>query len=414
MFHPTSSSKPRPATKTRRHDLDWLRVLAFALLIFFHAAIAFVPGGIPMIQNATTSNVLEVAVAFFHQFRLALLFLVSGVGVAFAMRSRDRKAFIRERSRRLLIPLVFGILVVVPPMVYLEKLFIGAFDCTFASFYVSLFTQGTYPAGNLSWHHYWFIAYLYLFCLLGLPLFLYLRAAPKRVAAINSWLSKGRRPLAFIGVLAIPEIALRAAFPGFRDLIHDWASFVHWFLIFVAGFWLANHRRLLDRTQALRRVALLGAVSATSLLFALFWSAEHGFFHPGAPYSTTFSAYIVFCVLRVANVWLWLVAIVGYAGVYLQRPGRALNYLNEAIYPLFCLHLTLIVALGYVVVPLQLGLWSKYLLISAGTLAVSLGLHHFLIRPSRWLRPVMGLKPLPPRPSALPYGIAPPAAPTDE
>jgi hypothetical protein len=66
------------AINERRADLDWLRVIAFWLLIYFHAAIAFVPGGIPMIQNAEVSPVLQVMVGFLHEFRLALLFLISG------------------------------------------------------------------------------------------------------------------------------------------------------------------------------------------------------------------------------------------------------------------------------------------------------------------------------------------------
>ena len=95
-----------------------------------------------MIQNSEPSPALQVWVGFLHQFRLALLFLISGVGVCFALRRRSRAEFMRDRAVRLLAPLVFGILIVVPPMVFLEKRFIGAFDGSFVDFYPALFTDG--------------------------------------------------------------------------------------------------------------------------------------------------------------------------------------------------------------------------------------------------------------------------------
>ena len=175
------------AIKTRRADLDWSRVIAFGFLIYVHAAVAFLPSSIPMIQNSEPSPALQVLVGFLHQFRLALLFLISGVGVCFALRRRSRAEFMRERAVRLLVPLVIRVLVVVPPMVFLEKRFIGTFDGSFLDFYPALFTKGVYPHGHLSWHHYWFITYLYLFCLLSWPIFAYFSGVPVVLSASHSY-----------------------------------------------------------------------------------------------------------------------------------------------------------------------------------------------------------------------------------
>ncbi len=384
------------AIKERRADLDWLRVIAFWLLIYYHAAIAFMPGGIPMIQNADTSPVLQVMAGFLHEFRLALLFLISGVGVSFALRHRNKALFMRERAVRLLVPLVFGVLVIVPPMIFLEKQFIGAFTGSFAEFYPKFFTEGVYPRGNLSWHHYWFIAYLYLFCLLGWPIFAYFkRAAGRRqLARWSQKLSRGGCLYLALVPLAVVEILLRAWFPGFPDLIHDWANFSHWFLIFTAGFLLASSRPLLDRTQQLRGLSFALAMITTVTLFAQFWLPENGHFSPLVNGETDIATYAWFCVLRVSNVWFWLLACLGFAGRYLQRPSRLLTYLNGAVYPLFCLHLTIIVALGYVIVPLDWSILTKYLAITTGTIVVSLGGYELLWRRNAWLRPLLGLKPL--------------------
>ena len=157
--------------RSRRYDLDWLRLIAFGILIYFHAAIIFIPGGLPLVQNGESSEQMDWFVTFSSQFRLALLFMISGVGVAFARRRRNNRAFLLERSQRLLIPFVLGILLVVPLSVYFERLHLGHFNGSFAEFLPTVFTSGIYPAGNLSWHHFWFIAYLYIYCILGLTIF---------------------------------------------------------------------------------------------------------------------------------------------------------------------------------------------------------------------------------------------------
>lgn len=398
MGYPVSTGEwaSNLAINERRADLDWLRVIAFGSLIYFHAAIAFFPGGIPMIQNVDTSIALRVMASFLHEFRLALLFLISGVGVAFALRRRNRTQFMQERALRLLVPFAFGVLVLVPPMIFLEKLFIGEFASSFADFYPAFFTEGVYPNGHLSWHHFWFIAYLAIYCVIGWPVFAYFKRTAGRMQ-LDHWsqmLTRGAFLYLAIVPLSVFEIPLRAPFPGFPDLIHDWANFSQWFLIFIAGFMLASSKPLLDRTQQLRGISLILAMCTTAMMFAQFWSRERGGFTPLVDGEIDILNYVWFCVLRVSNVWFWLLTCLGYAGRYLQRPGRLLTYLNNAVYPLFCLHLTIIVALEYVIVPLDWSIAAKYLAVTTGTIVLALGSYELIWRRVAWLRPLVGLKPL--------------------
>ena len=94
---------PKAPTE-RRHDLDWLRVILFGLLIWFHLGVftfwLFEDGDVPL----TVLFVVDVM----HQWRLAALFLISGMGTAFAFRRRDVKTFLNERLVRLGVPLLFA------------------------------------------------------------------------------------------------------------------------------------------------------------------------------------------------------------------------------------------------------------------------------------------------------------------
>ena len=379
----------------RRYDLDWLRVIAFFLLIYYHTAILFTPGGIPMIQNSDTSELLSLLADFLHEFRLALLFLISGVGIAFARRRRSEREFLKERSVRLLIPMIFGIAVIVPPMIYLEKLFLNTFEGSFVSFYADFYTEGVYPKGHLSWHHFWFIAYLYLYCLMGQPLFRHLDSEDGKKEIV--WIENHRhgfRLYAYILPLVIIEIALRALFHGVPDLIHDWANYFHYFMILLAGYVFCSSEPLLDQTETLRWRSLLLAIMTAGLLFYFFRMPEGGF-APGPVISAiTIPEYLTFCLVRIANIWFWLMTILGWSSRYLRFSTPLLGYLNQAVYPLFILHLTVITTLGYLAVTWQADLWIKYMFITTGTILLCLALYQTVIKPFSLMQLCFGVKKL--------------------
>jgi hypothetical protein len=127
------------------------------------------------------------------------------------------------------------------------------------------------------------------------------------------------------------------------------------------------------------------------LLYGIFYR-EHVFeLDPAAPHVEV--KYVVYCLLRVTMAWCAILACLGYAARYLRFNNPLLGYLNEAVYPLFILHLTATVVLSYWVVPLDMGLWPKYLLITSSTLIGIFAIYHFCIRPFGPARLLFGLKP---------------------
>ncbi|MEO0367949.1 MAG: acyltransferase family protein, partial [Pseudomonadota bacterium] len=344
-------------------------------------------------SNAQSSPFMSAAVFFSTQFRLGLLFFISGCGVFYALRHRTQIEFLRERSWRLLIPLAFGILVLVPPMVYLEKRYIGEIDACIWSFLSSLLTNGAYPKGNLSWHHFWFIAYLYLFCLVGLRLFDWLRSSSGR-----NWLDRlarrvDARPsqiyLVIVPLLLI-ELVLRPFFPGFRNLIADWASFNHWFVLFICGFVVAARPVFLQTVEILRWRSLVLAAASSAILLSIFWDYANMTLKLFPDGSIDVSRYIFFSSLRAINAWAWLLVCVGFAARYLNRPSKLISYLNKAVYPFFCLHLTVLVVLEFWILPLSWSIATKYLVLTTLAVMIILVCYEALKR-IRFVRPLIGL-----------------------
>ena len=160
---------------SRRADLDWLRALAFGLLIAYHAGMAW-SGWSWHLTSVDSIDWLREGMRFVNRWRMPLLFMVSGAAIALALESRSPRSFTLDRVRRLLVPLVFGMVVIVPPQIYLERLYRGQFAGSFLDWLPQALQGGPYPNGNVSWHHLWFLAYVLVLTFVLLPYFLRARS----------------------------------------------------------------------------------------------------------------------------------------------------------------------------------------------------------------------------------------------
>ena len=366
----------------RRYDLDWLRVIAFALLMLFHTGMMFSTWDWH-IKNLETSRAFDVVMQFLHAWRMPLLFFISGSAVWFATDRYSTWRFFLERQKRLLLPLIFGLLVVIPPQVYIERLFnFQKFD-SFWDFYRTVFTTGSYPEGNLSWHHLWYIPYIWVYSMLVLPLVVLLRSNFGRalLGRVHGWLEKPWTLFLLFIPSAISDILVRPFYPGdHMNLIADWGNFSHKLTFFVIGFLLASGTAVYDTIAGHRRKFLvLGFLSLVGVEMAWlgWWQGQ---------------VVLAYRVLLNFLIWMWLLALLGYGRHYLSFNHPVLRYANEAVYPFYILHQTIIVAIGYQLVYANTRIASKFLIVAAGTFLFSWILYEYLIKRVKALRVVFGLK----------------------
>lgn len=369
------------APATRRYDLDWLRVIAFTLLMFFHTGMMFTSWDWH-VKNLETSPGLQFIMKFLHEWRMPLLFFISGSAVWFLLQRLSGWQFFLNRQKRLLLPLMFGIYVIIPPQIYYERLYHLQSFSSFLDFYRTVFTSGSYPEGNLSWHHLWYVPYIWAYALVTLPLLTLARSAKGRpwVDRLGSGLA---RPWALFLLFlpgALAEILLRPYYPGdFNNLLSDWANFTHKLTFFLAGFFLAPSTRVSD-VIATHRLKFLAAGFVSFLVLQAVWT---GRLHPGP---------VAYRLMSNFNIWMWLLAALGFGRHYLSFNHPALKYANEAVYPFYILHQTIIVILGYHLFPLNLVIPGKFLVLLTGTFAITWVLYEFVVKPWNVLRVLFGMK----------------------
>ena len=368
--------------KIRRHDLDWLRVLVFALLIFYHVGMFFVPWGWH-IKNNVIYDWMIWPMLFVNQWRLPILFVISGMGTRYALSFRSGKTFAWERIKRLFIPLVVGIILIVPPQVYIERITNGQFSGSYFDFFPMQIFNGIYPEGNFSWHHLWFLPYLLVFSLILIPAFLYLRNHPenKFLSFIKKTVQKSWGLLIFIFPLYIAEALIEPFFPVTHALIDDWFTFISSLFLFFSGFVLISLGDTFWKAadQFKEKALIIGIMTFGIMIF--YWNIEDSVL-----------VHFTEAFFKVLNIWLWILAIFGYGAKYLNKKSDLLTYANQAVYPFYILHQTVTVVLAYSLMDLDWGLGPKFLILSLGTFGISFLLYEFLIRRIAFIGPLFGLK----------------------
>jgi hypothetical protein len=430
------AQKTDAGTKTkRRRELDAMGMLVVVGLVFFHSAQVFYYADFyiknePPNMQSLSQLLSTLFVAFAGLWGMPLMFLIAGLAIWYALRKRTVRQFALERTRRLVVPLVVGTVLLVPPVVYYGQKSDPAYTETFLQFLPRFFNvqfsfdfprflTGAPPDELFTIAHLWFLEYLFVFTLVLLPLWLYLRRpAGKRLVERfgNFW----TLPWA-IYLLALPIAIIEAALG--TEFAGGWNRYAYIpFLIY--GFLMATDGRMGQACRRHRRSALILGLVALLLYYAgnymlgpvVEFDAQTKYDLPN----------VLFRALKGITSWFWVVLIMGFAvgagrkqsrgagrkqsqggkepagDSRLEPPApsrepslmeRVAAYAGEAQLPFYVLHMTPIVISGFYVVQWQVNALVKYLVIVLATLVVTLVVYDIAVRRTRLTRFLFGMKP---------------------
>ncbi len=378
---------------TRRHDIDALRALAFSLLILYHLCMLYVADWDWHLKSAYQAEWLQWPMLFLNRWRMDLIFLLSGIASAFLLDPARIGRFLWARHWRLVLPLLFGMAVIVPVQPYAQGVANGAVEPGFGQFLLDYFGGREWPEGafdgwenSMTWNHLWYLAYLWMYTLALALLVRPLESAPAR--RLRAWFAGLRGP-ALLVLPALPLLAwtllLQVRFPDNGDFIHDWYRNAMYFTVFLYGYLLAREDGFWAEALRLRRASLGIALACAAPYLALVALL---------PDEVSWPLQALVWTLRNIYVWCMLLAILGWGCALLNRPWRWLPWANEAVYPWYLLHQSLIVLVAYWLVPMRLGPVLEPTLVLLATVAGCWSIFA-LVRRVRWLRPLFGMKSAP-------------------
>jgi len=372
-------------TPSRLFYIDWLRVLAMVGIFFFHNARFYDVFTDWHVKNASINFGASAVVAFMNQWIMPLFFLVAGAGTYYALKSRRVRQFIQERTLRLLIPLIFGMFIIVVPQAYFEAVSHGEQLGGYNFFQIYGLYLQTLP--ELHWFHLWFLVYLFIFSIITLPIFFTRSSTGKSV--ISRLAAVFYKPWALILLLVllltIVDIFIYpAGYFGHRGA-GGW-NIVAYLLFYICGYLIFANPRIMEAVKKLAWVTLIGGIVFSGAIF--FFTDEIA--NPTAHYGTTTFAIAHFA--QALNTWCWILAILGLGSRFLNRNNRFLSYANEAVLPFYILHQTIIISIGFYVVQWNTGVGLKYLTISITSFVAIMLIYELLVRRINILRFLFGMR----------------------
>lgn len=365
-------------TGQRLHYIDWLRVLAVLLLFPFHTGRVFNANEAFYVKGSTVSSAVSDVLGFIGVWHMPLLFLLAGCSTYLALARRTRGEYAVERVTRLLVPFVFGVLVLIPPQTW----FGSRFNTGYRGSYLDYLTGGDFLKfewggddyfGGFGTGHLWFILFLFIIALVALPLWGGRHREHSRLETVSRFLAHPWGwPVAGLAILigeALPEIGGKNIF--------------FYFVFFVLGYVAMCSAQFMEAAERYRWVALaLGSGGAVWWIASATW--RDGLADP--------SVELFFVVLAgMMAAWLMLVGLLGAGRRWLNRTSPQLAYLAESSYPVYIIHQTAIVILAFYVVGLDIPWGAQWALLLGASVAATFAGYE-VVRRTDWLRFLFGMR----------------------
>ena len=324
----------------RKYYIDNLRWMAILLLFPFHAAQIWSGGEYSGFYIwSHTNTVLYVFSTAVYPWYMTLLFTIAGISCKYALQKRTNRQFVAERTKKLLIPFFFGLLVLVPVMTYVAEVFFNGYTGTYLQQYALFFTKETDLTGyhgGFTPAHLWFLLYLFVISLVALLIIrLQKECLPKfRV---------GSFPYFCLILLFVPEWLCQYV------LNIGGKSLGQFMILFLFGYYILSEESVLQKVKQYRFVSLAICILSGSLYTYLYC------------FENVRNIWIT--VLYIFFGWMGIITLLGIGQSKLNFHNRISDYFTAASFPVYILHMPVLVVAGYFVLKLPVGVAGQFSLI---------------------------------------------------
>ena len=349
----------------RKYYIDNLRWATILLLFPYHTAMIYNDWGENFYIRSTPVDSISGFIIATYTWFMPLLFVVSGIGSYWALQKRTPAVYLKERLHKLLLPLVLGVLLVVPVQTYYAERFHNGYTGSYLGQYqlfFSKFNDLTGYTGGFTMGHLWFLWHLFLISVLALPLMHYYLKGARRLA-----LQKCTLPV-LLCLFLLPLLATPLLNFGGKSL-------GRFFVLFLLGFFILSYASIEKLLEKRRWPLFFSFVLLTAVKLVSYFAFQ---FRDG----------IAVGILDAIVMWVAILAFLGMAKRYFNQSAPLFRRLSKASFGIYLLHQSCLVTMGYYVLRTVQGAYLQFLLILLGSAALTFALYTLLwVLPARlWAR----------------------------
>ena len=347
-------------------------------------------------QEGLGASILKYYLSFVAYWHMPLLFFLAGTTTFISLNRRSNREYVLERTKRLLVPLIFFVLVLWPLAQYFFPM---SSDSRSFSDYIFQFWPHCLKEVHIcqyeghpelsGWGHLWFVGYLLVISLFTLPLLTFCKKHLQQGLAYPWTILVLRKGGIFLpGVLfVLVHVTLTPIWPLFytHNLYQDWAYFAYHLVAFILGFTFCLDDRFQQAIDRYLKLSLPMAIVSSVMVLVMRYKVPE-FSTPA--YNPL---YFIYSIFFGSQMWLWILSLLGLARRYLTKSNRFLAYFSRASYPFYILHLTLMVPIGHYVTQWRFGVLGELVLLSVLSFAATTAVYE-IVRRTKVTRFLFGMK----------------------
>lgn len=361
----------------RYSELDWLRVVLIFAVFLHHVFMPF-NGDSWHVMNNDSSKLLDDIMVYFEQLRLQSLFFIAGAGSFLLLQKVQVREFLSSKFHRLFIPLLIGMILIVPPQIYYENI----------DDYVDLAEAYQKLALSFNANHLWFIEFLIVFMVLAIPLnkVLLSNAGTAFIHFIEKLVSLKYGLFSLVFILLLLRLSLKYFLPSQESDIENLSISLFYLYFFVVGMCFIKSHKIWRSIATYRKINLIIFIVSSVLFYVYYFSPDL------SDYASLEVRWQIWWLVCTLVSWSGLLTLVGYASVLCKESPDWLRFTNELIYPFYILHQTIIVVFAFYIVQWDAGMAVKSISLLLCSFLACITIIYLLIKPFNVTRYMFGLK----------------------
>ena len=362
----------------RRREIDWIRNICILMLFVYHTSAIFTDFGDFYIKTEKGNLFSNGFILLTFTWYMPVLFFLAGASTYFALQRRSGLQYIMERIKKLLIPFIFGIIVIVPPQTYLARLWRGESNINYFSHMKKFFTNISDFMGfdgNFSPAHLWFILFLFIISIIGVSVIKGCKVigGKKILLSLKGILLSKTGIVLVIGLTIISEMI-----PG----IGGKGLFLN-LLMFLFGYIAYGDIDYINAISKYRRT--FAFINGVIIILGL------GYFISLRNMELGYLQILIETMLKSALIIVSIITIVGYGIKYLNAENKVLIYLNKASFPVYIMHQTILLTLAFFILPLMLPAWITIITLIVLSFVITFALYE-IIKRTKYIGILIGMK----------------------